>query len=335
MLGGMALKWRWRDRQKAAGKPTDKPNMVMGSNVQVVASGEVLPLLGRRGTPRADGGRPLPPERRRERSSDATRTPSAWCPCSAPRSTAATSPSPTSAPPSTSSRPRPASTCRCTSTQHGWVHRTVPRPRHLLGLPPSGCSRSTPRATSTASCTPASAGSSGATRMRSRTTWCSTSTTWVATCPGPLTLNFSRPGNQIAAQYYNFLRLGFDGYRRVQQSSRDVAMFLADAVGKMDHFDLITDGSGQLPVFAILAGVRHRELHRVRPLRASPGPRLADPRLQLPGEPPRPRRTAASYGNGFSRDLADLLVADLQRHTAYFDQLKTPLPGAHKSSFSH
>ena len=36
-------------------------------------------------------------------------------------------------------------------------------------------------------------------------------------------LNFSRPGNQIAAQYYNFLRLGFEGYRRVQQASRDVA----------------------------------------------------------------------------------------------------------------
>src|SRR6478736_951699 len=35
MLGGMALKWRWRDRQRAAGKPTDTPNMVMGSNVQI------------------------------------------------------------------------------------------------------------------------------------------------------------------------------------------------------------------------------------------------------------------------------------------------------------
>jgi glutamate decarboxylase len=35
MLGGMALKWRWRDRQNAAGKPTDKPNMVMGANVQI------------------------------------------------------------------------------------------------------------------------------------------------------------------------------------------------------------------------------------------------------------------------------------------------------------
>ena len=35
MLAGMALKWRWRDRLRAAGKPTDKPNLVMGANVQV------------------------------------------------------------------------------------------------------------------------------------------------------------------------------------------------------------------------------------------------------------------------------------------------------------
>ncbi len=35
MLAGMALKWRWRDRMRAAGKPTDKPNLVTGSNVQV------------------------------------------------------------------------------------------------------------------------------------------------------------------------------------------------------------------------------------------------------------------------------------------------------------
>ncbi len=35
MLAGMALKWRWRDRMRAAGKPTDRPNLVMGANVQV------------------------------------------------------------------------------------------------------------------------------------------------------------------------------------------------------------------------------------------------------------------------------------------------------------
>ena len=36
MLGGLAMKWSWRARREAAGQSTDKPNMVLGSNVQVV-----------------------------------------------------------------------------------------------------------------------------------------------------------------------------------------------------------------------------------------------------------------------------------------------------------
>jgi hypothetical protein len=39
--------------------------------------------------------------------------------------------------------------------------------------------------------------------------------------------------------------------------------------------------------------------------------------------------------NGFSRDLADLLVTDLQRHIGHFDTITAPLPGAGGSSFSH
>ena len=31
MLGGMAAKWRWKNKRKAAGLSTDKPNMVCGS----------------------------------------------------------------------------------------------------------------------------------------------------------------------------------------------------------------------------------------------------------------------------------------------------------------
>ena len=36
MLAGLAMKWQWRKRREAAGLPTDEPNMVLGSNVQVV-----------------------------------------------------------------------------------------------------------------------------------------------------------------------------------------------------------------------------------------------------------------------------------------------------------
>lgn len=62
-------------------------------------------------------------------------------------------------------------------------------------------------------------------------------------------LNFSRPGNQIIAQYYNLIRLGYDGYRRIHQSSQDVAMYLAREIEKLGPFELLSDGS-DLPVFA-------------------------------------------------------------------------------------
>jgi len=35
MLGGMALKWRWRERRRAHSRATERPNLVMGANVQV------------------------------------------------------------------------------------------------------------------------------------------------------------------------------------------------------------------------------------------------------------------------------------------------------------
>jgi glutamate decarboxylase len=62
-------------------------------------------------------------------------------------------------------------------------------------------------------------------------------------------LNFSRPGAEVAAQYYNFFRLGRSGYRAVQQASRDVAVYLAGEVERLAEFELITRGD-ELPVFA-------------------------------------------------------------------------------------
>jgi glutamate decarboxylase len=147
-------------------------------------------------------------------------------------------------------------------------------------------------------------------------------------------LNFSRPGNQIAAQYYNFLRLGFDGYRRVQQASRDVARYLADSVGSMDHFQLLTDGS-ELPVFAFTLdpGIENYTVFDL-------SERLRDRGWLVPAYSfPENRQDLDALRivvrNGMSRDLAELLVADLQRHTAYFDQLRSPLPDGAGPSFAH
>ncbi len=41
-------------------------------------------------------------------------------------------------------------------------------------------------------------------------------------------INFSRPAGQIAAQYYDFVRLGREGYRRVHMASYETGRYLAE-----------------------------------------------------------------------------------------------------------
>jgi glutamate decarboxylase len=63
------------------------------------------------------------------------------------------------------------------------------------------------------------------------------------------TLNFSRPGNQIGGQYYNCVRLGREGYTRIMTTLREVAMTMSERVAKLGPFRLLSDGS-DIPVFA-------------------------------------------------------------------------------------
>ncbi|MFC6884773.1 MULTISPECIES: glutamate decarboxylase [Actinomadura] len=60
-------------------------------------------------------------------------------------------------------------------------------------------------------------------------------------------LNFSRPGGEVIAQYYAFVRLGREGYRRIQQACLDAAAGLAERVARMGPFELLYDGRGALP----------------------------------------------------------------------------------------
>ncbi len=52
-------------------------------------------------------------------------------------------------------------------------------------------------------------------------------------------LNFSRPGSQIIAQYYNFIRLGSEGYRKVHQACLDVSFFIRQELEKTGIFEAI------------------------------------------------------------------------------------------------
>ncbi|WP_284574331.1 glutamate decarboxylase [Streptomyces sp. 2P-4] len=60
-------------------------------------------------------------------------------------------------------------------------------------------------------------------------------------------LNFSRPGGEVIAQYYLFLRLGRSGYRSIHQSCADTARRLAGEIAEMGPFTLLYDGQGALP----------------------------------------------------------------------------------------
>lgn len=57
-----------------------------------------------------------------------------------------------------------------------------------------------------------------------------------------IAINFSRSASQIIAQYYNFLQLGREGYEKIHSTTREVAMYLASEVEKLDLFDMYNDG---------------------------------------------------------------------------------------------
>jgi glutamate decarboxylase len=148
-------------------------------------------------------------------------------------------------------------------------------------------------------------------------------------------LNFSRPGNQVAAQYYNFIRLGMDGYRRVHQVSRDVALYTSEAISKLGPFRLLTDGS-ELPVFAFALNDVDRP-YTVFDV----SERLRDRGWLVPAYTfPENRQDLAALRivvrNGMSRDLADLLIGDLRRHVAYLESMPAHLPQPeHRHGFHH
>ncbi|HEV2696028.1 MAG TPA: glutamate decarboxylase [Verrucomicrobiae bacterium] len=55
-------------------------------------------------------------------------------------------------------------------------------------------------------------------------------------------LNFSRPGGQIVAQYYNFCRLGREGYTKVHNSCYETAQYLAKEIATYGPFDMLFTG---------------------------------------------------------------------------------------------
>ena len=151
-------------------------------------------------------------------------------------------------------------------------------------------------------------------------------------------LNFSRPGGQIVAQYYNFLRLGKEGYRKIHQAGYDTAQYLADEIGKMGPFDIIYDGRGGLPALAwkLKEGVDHNfTLFDLADRLRTRGWLVCAYTLPPNREDLAIQRILVKHG--FSRDLASLLLNDYEDAVAHFDRhpVSIPLSEEEGGGFKH
>jgi glutamate decarboxylase len=151
-------------------------------------------------------------------------------------------------------------------------------------------------------------------------------------------LNFSRPGAQVAAQYYNFLRLGFSGYQRVHQACQDVAVHMSGRIAKMGPFELITEGR-ELPVFAFRIADPHAS-YTVFDLSERMRTRgWLVPAYTFPEDLTDMAVIRVVIRNGFTQDLADLFLADLDRHwrtlAAHPNDCPPLVPEGKRQSFAH
>ncbi len=150
-------------------------------------------------------------------------------------------------------------------------------------------------------------------------------------------LNFSRPGSEVVAQYYMFASLGFEGYRRIQQQSSAIAQYLSSGIADIGPYRLISDGS-ELPVFSFAlkpeetkysvfdVSDRLRERGWLVPAYTYPANRedLAVLRIVVRA--------------GMTFDMADQLLDDLRLRTSDLESLEAPIPSGATSAargFAH
>ena len=131
-----------------------------------------------------------------------------------------------------------------------------------------------------------------------------------------LAINFSRPASQIVAQYYNLIRLGHSGYRAVHEACREVAIELAGQIAELGPFEMLSTGQ-DLPVLAWkLKEPANWTLYDL-------SDRLRDRGWQVPAYRMPANRDEAVLQrivvrNGFTHDLAGMLLRDMKRHLEWF-----------------
>ena len=153
-------------------------------------------------------------------------------------------------------------------------------------------------------------------------------------------INFSRPAGQIIAQYYNFLRLGREGYKRIHDASYQIGQYLAAEIVKLGPFELLCDSNPATGIPTVTWRIRDG---------ADPGYTLFDladrlltrgwqvPAYTLTGTASDIAVQRILVRLGVSRDMASLLLDDFRDAIAHFGKhpITVPLSKEESSGFSH
>jgi glutamate decarboxylase len=153
-------------------------------------------------------------------------------------------------------------------------------------------------------------------------------------------LNFSRPAGQIIAQYYNFIRLGRDGYQSVHQACYDTGAYLAEQIPRLGPFELLAASDPHAGIPAVTWRIADGQ---------TPSYTLFDlaDRLRNRGwQVPAYTLTGAASGiavqrvlvrQGVDRDLASLLVDDFRAAIEHFDRhpISVGMTPKEAGGFSH
>ncbi|NOY76130.1 MAG: glutamate decarboxylase [Kiritimatiellaeota bacterium] len=134
-------------------------------------------------------------------------------------------------------------------------------------------------------------------------------------------LNFSRPGGQIIAQYYNFLRLGKEGYKKIHEACYATAAYIADQIDEMGPFKVIYNGRGGIPAlcWSLKDGTNPGyTLYDLADRLRSRGWQV--PAYSMPDNKNDLVIQRILVRHGVSKDLGDLLIKDIKRCLKYFEE---------------
>ena len=151
-------------------------------------------------------------------------------------------------------------------------------------------------------------------------------------------INFSRPAGQVIAQYYDFVRLGREGYAALHGQAHAVARHAAAELTGIGCFEIIHDGDPTKGIPAVVWTI---------PAGQQPGLTLYDlaDRLrmrgwQVPAYPFTGELASTAFQRilvrlEFNREMVDLLLADIRSAVAFFAAHPAPASGPRRGGYSH